>query len=84
MVAKREGCWYKSQGRIQGIDGSLCVHVAREPKERASESARKRTREGRASERNGRRATQTFRAHASLIVGVGNVLTREPERTPWP
>ena len=32
--------------------------------------------------RNGRRATQTFRAHASLIVGVGNVLTREPERTP--
>lgn len=35
-----EGARTKSQGRIQGIEGSFCVHVERGPRERASESAK--------------------------------------------
>lgn len=46
VVARGEGYSYKSQGRIQGIDGSTFVCTLwGEPKERASESARKNTNE---------------------------------------
>ena len=59
------------------------MHVVRETERTStSESARKSMERDECRVRNGRRATQTFGAHASLIVGVGNVLTREPERTP--
>lgn len=53
----------------------------RESKEPASESAKENEGNGDEQKRGRKKSDETLRAHASLIVGVGNVLTREAERT---